>query len=136
MDHSAASQTVLVVEDERSLSTAINKKLQLNGYNTLTASSVDEAIEYMKDRQPINVIWLDHYLFGDKNGIDFVTTVKAHDKWKQIPIYIVSNTASNDKVQSYIKLGVTKYYVKADHRLDEIIADIETYLKFESPAHE
>jgi len=31
-------------------------------------------------------------------------------------------------IKSYIKSGVSKYYVKSDHRLDEIIADITLFL--------
>lgn len=50
-------------------------------------------------------------------------------KWKDVPIFVVSNTASADKVQSYLQLGVNKYYTKADYRLDDIIKDIKTFLK-------
>ena len=118
-------QTALVVEDDLSLAQAINKKLQLSGFDTVTARSVDDALKLMQDQQSIGVIWLDHYLLGDKDGLAFATAVKAHDGWRQIPIYIVSNTASTDKVASYNQLGINHYYVKADHRLDEIIADIK-----------
>jgi hypothetical protein len=38
---------------------------------------------------------------------------------------VVSNTATQEKVQSYISLGVDKYYTKADYRLDAIIEDIK-----------
>jgi DNA-binding response OmpR family regulator len=118
-------QTALVVEDDLSLAQAINKKLQLSGFTTVSARSVDDALKLMQDQQSIGVIWLDHYLLGDKDGLAFATAVKAEDDWRQIPIYIVSNTASTDKVASYHDLGINHYYVKADHRLDEIIADIK-----------
>jgi len=118
--------TALVVEDDLSLASAINKKLQLSGFNTVSARSVDEALVLMDQHQPIGVIWLDHYLLGGKDGLVFTEAVRARDEWKGIPIYIVSNTASNDKVASYNKLGISRYYVKADHRLDEIITDIKT----------
>ncbi len=126
MDTASAQQTALIVEDDRSLARAINKKLQLRGFSTLQARSVDEAIQQMDQQGDVGVIWLDHYLAGNKDGLDFVTAVKAHNAWKGIPIYIVSNTASGDKVQSYKELGITKYYVKAEHRLDEIINDIQS----------
>lgn len=119
------SHTALVVEDDLSLAKAINKKLQLSGFATVTARSVDDALKLMDDTPP-NVIWLDHYLLGNKDGIDFASKVKAHDEWKHIPMYVVSNTASTDKLDLYTKLGVDRYYVKADHRLDEIIADIKS----------
>lgn len=122
-------QTALVIEDDLSLAQAINKKLQLSGFETVTARSVDDALQLMHEKQSIGVIWLDHYLLGDKDGIAFASAVKARDSWKQIPIYIVSNTAGDDKVSSYRQLGIDHYYVKADHRLDEIINDIKTHVQ-------
>lgn len=119
------SQTALVIEDDLSLAGAITKKLQLSGFETVTARSVDDGLKLMQETPAVSFIWLDHYLLGDKDGLAFATAVKTRDDWQHIPIYIVSNTASNDKVILYNKLGVSHYYVKADHRLDEIIADIK-----------
>ena len=58
-----------------------------------------------------------------------MTKIKSQDgKWKKIPIFVVSNTASPAKVQSYILLGISKYYIKAEHRLDEIVSGIKSFL--------
>lgn len=123
----ASVKTVLVVEDERPLATAITKKLQISGFETALATSVKDAVKLLKV-QRIDAIWLDHYLFGDANGIDFVRLIKARDDWRHIPIYAVSNTAGDDKVKAYLKLGINNYYVKSNHRLDEIIAAIQSGL--------
>jgi response regulator of citrate/malate metabolism len=69
------------------------------------------------------------YLPGEKSGLDFVAELKRpKSKWKDLPIFIVSNTASNGNVRSYLRLGVTKYCVKADNRLDQIIKDLTEFL--------
>lgn len=121
------TKTVLVVEDERPLANAITKKLELSGFETALATSVDGAMKLLKAKR-VDAIWLDHYLLGATNGIDFVKLIKAHDTWCRIPVYIVSNTAGDDKVRTYLKLGINKYYVKSNHRLDEIIDAIRTGL--------
>lgn len=122
-------KTILVIEDERPLIEAIKTKLEKNGFAVTTARTVEQALNYMEDIGTIDAIWLDHYLLGKEDGLDFVTKLKSHDgKWKHIPIFVVSNTASPDKVQSYIRLGISKYYVKAEHRLDEIIKEIRSFL--------
>jgi len=118
-------KTVLIVEDEKPLLNAIKIKLENSGFDVVTTRTVDQALSYMEDLSRVDVIWLDHYLLGKGTGLDFVVKVKGNDKWKQIPIFVVSNTASPEKVQSYIKFGVTKYYTKADFRLDQIIADMK-----------
>ena len=120
---------ILIVEDEIPLQNAIRLKLEKGGFQTLTARSVDQAMNHLKDVQDIDVIWLDHYLLGKDNGLDFVVNLKNDKKFKNIPIFVVSNTVSSDKVKNYLSLGVEKYYTKANYRLDQIIKDMSKALK-------
>jgi DNA-binding response OmpR family regulator len=124
MDNELKSKSVLIVEDEKALSNAIDKKFRLNGLKTFLASSVNEAEKLLKKSGGVDVIWLDHYLLGSRDGLDFVRDIKAGTDHKDIPIYLVSNTASDDKVSSYIKIGVEKYYIKSNNRLDDIVGDV------------
>jgi DNA-binding response OmpR family regulator len=119
----------MVVEDEQPLLEAIKIKLNKNNFEVVTARSVNQAMNFLKDIKKIDVIWLDHYLLGKENGLDFVAKVKNNETWKKIPIFVVSNTATADKVKTYLELGVTKYFTKSDYRLDEIINDISKSLE-------
>ena len=143
-------RTILVIEDVRPLLEAIHAKLEKGGFNVIVARSVEEtfdaklrknglavmtvksieqALEYLESLERVDAIWLDHHLLGEENGLDFVKTFKANGgRWNKIPVFVVSNAASPKTIQSYIQSGVSKYYVKSDHRLDEIIADIESFL--------
>ncbi len=121
---------ILVVEDERSLAEAIRIKLENSGFAVTVARTAEQALNYLEDLERIDAIWLDHYLLGKENGLDIVFALKGNDcKWKQIPIFVVSNTATVDKVQSYMQLGVNKYYVKSNYRLDAIIEDLKKALR-------
>ena len=121
--------TILVIEDERPLSEAIKMKLENNGFTVITARTVEQALNYLEDIENIKAIWLDHYLLGKEDGLDLVSKIKQDGaKWKKLPIFVVSNTATPDKIQSYIRLGISKYYVKAEHRLDGIINEIKLFL--------
>lgn len=124
----AGNRTILVVEDERPLQEVIRKKLESTGFNVLSARTIEQATEYMEEVPDVKVIWLDHYLLGGETGIDFVAKVKSHPIWRQVPIFVVSNTASPDNVQSYLQLGVKEFYTKSDFRLDQIIAAIQSAL--------
>lgn len=129
MNNKSIEKTILVIEDELPLSEAIKTKLENNGFAVVTARTVEQALNYLRDLKHIDAIWLDHYLLGKEDGLDFVTKLKAHDgSWNKIPIFVVSNTASPDEVQKYIRLGITKYYVKAEYRLDEMISEIKSSL--------
>lgn len=120
---------ILVIEDEHSLLQVIQRKLELSGFMVITARSVAQALDEISRNPDIKAIWLDHYLFGEENGLDLLAKLKKDDKTKTIPIFVVSNTASPEKVHSYLRLGVEKYYTKSDHALGEIIEDINKVIK-------
>lgn len=113
--------TIMVVEDEELLLQAITKKLKLSDVDVLSCSSGQQAVDYLTnmDRLP-DAVWLDYYL-KDMNGLAFMQALKENEKWADIPVVVVSNSASPDKVTNMLALGVRKYILKADYRLDEII---------------
>lgn len=122
---------VLVIEDERPLIEAIKIKLESGGFEVVTATSPRQGINMLRDISHIDAVWLDHYLSVDESGIDFLTEMKKNDDWKHIPVFAVTNTASAENKYSYLELGVAKYYVKADIRLEDIVNDIREFFKKE-----
>lgn len=122
---SAESETtILLIEDEMPLMRAVQSKLRNSGYEAITARTVDQALGYIKDGISIKAIWLDHFLLGNKTGIDFLGEIKNHKEYKKVPVFVVANTGGPDTQHSYLQLGVAKYYVKSNHRLDEIIQEV------------
>ena len=144
-------KTILVIEDERPLLMAINAGLEKNGFNVISARSVEDAFNadlekddmgavtvrsieqalmYIESLERVDAIWLDHHLLGEENGLDFVKKFKANGgRWSAIPVFVVSNAASPKTIQSYLENGVDKYYVKSNHKLESIIKDIEAVLE-------
>lgn len=123
------TKVILVIEDERPLLEAIKRKLENSGIEAVTARSAEQGIAYLAELEQVDAVWLDHYLLGRESGLDFVMHLKeANSKWRSIPVFVVSNTASDDKVNAYMRLGVEKYYVKSNIRLDQIINSIVSHL--------
>ena len=118
-------RTILVLEDERQLARAVREAFSERGFNPIIVSTVEDGLKELKNLGRVDVIWLDHYLLGSGNGLDFVVELKNNPEWRSIPIFVVSNTASTNNIRSYIQLGVTNYYTKADYDINQIINDIE-----------
>ena len=129
MEPNAQQRTILIVEDDDSLLDAIEHEFTARGFTVLLAKDVDKAMLEVERKQSIHVIWLDHYLLGRANGLDFVARIKNHEQWKKIPIFVVSNNSGPSSIQSYIRLGVNQYYTKADYDLGQIVGDIERTLR-------
>jgi len=116
---------VMVVEDEELLLKAITKKLELNNIGVLPFSGGQQAIDYLNTSEELpDAIWLDYYL-KDINGLEFMHKIKENPKWTNIPVIVVSNSASAEKVDNMLALGAAKYLLKAQYRLDQIIDIIQ-----------
>lgn len=127
---STREKKILVVEDDRSLAMAIRAKLEHRGFAVLSASSVPEALSHLARHGRVDAIWLDHYFKGEKSGLDLVTTLKSDSaEWKNIPVFVVSNTASADTVKSYKRLGIEDFFIKAETRLEHIVSKIQRAMK-------
>ncbi len=118
---SQQSPTIMVVEDETLLLQAITKKLKLSNLDVISCASGQQAIDYLQSLDELpDAVWLDYYL-KDMNGLAFMQSVKENPKWTGIPVVVVSNSASPEKVHNMLALGAKKYILKAEYRLDEII---------------
>lgn len=118
----------MVVEDETLLLQAITKKLKLSNMDVLSCASGQQAVDYLESLDELpDAIWLDYYL-KDMNGLAFMQQLKQNPQWSDIPVLVVSNSASPDKVSNMLALGAKKYILKAEYRLDEIIAMIRDFI--------
>lgn len=146
IEQQTQKKTILVIEDERPLLDVVNTRLTKRGFSVLTARSVDQvfdktldkngigimtatsikqALDHLEKLENIDAIWLDHNLLGKETGVDFVRKLKANGKrWKNIPVFVISNTENEKTIQSYVTLGISKYFVKSNHKLDKIIEEI------------
>ncbi len=122
-------KTVLVIEDEVLLLRAIEQKLIKEGWEVVGARKGQQAFDYLENMKELpSVIWLDYYL-PDMTGLDFVVKLKKQPRLAQIPILVVSNSASEEKVKNMLALGVKKYLLKAEYRLSELIKIMEEVIK-------
>jgi two-component system, chemotaxis family, chemotaxis protein CheY len=130
---SKQSPTIMVVEDENLLLQAITKKLKLSNMDVLSCSSGQQALDYLDNIEELpDAVWLDYYL-KDMNGLAFMQKLKENPKWENIPVLVVSNSASPDKVNTMLGLGAKKYILKAEYRLDQIIELIGEFINDSEP---
>lgn len=119
----------MVVEDEELLLQAITKKLELTNIEVLSCAGGQQALDYLASVAEMpDAIWLDYYL-KDMNGLAFMEKLKDNPKWANIPVVVVSNSASPEKVHNMLGLGAKKYVLKAEYRLDEIIKIVKGFIE-------
>lgn len=113
---------ILVVEDEEALQDAIKMKLSSSGYSILSATSGEKALEILETNKP-DLVWLDLLLPG-MGGFQFLERVRKDEKHRNLPVMIVSVSASPEKIQQAFQLNVIDYVIKSQYRLEDIVKKI------------
>lgn len=105
-------KTVLVVDDSRIMRNIVK--------NTFTAMNIPcqfieagngkEALARLEE-QEVHLILLD-WNMPELSGLDFLKTVRAQDKYKSLPIIMVTSEAARYNVIEALKNGATDYIIK------------------------
>ena len=103
-------RSVLVVDDSNTNIVLLEKLFEKNGYRVFSALSALEGIDEMNSHPP-DIIYLDLLMPG-VDGLEFVRMVKKNDKWKHIPVVILSAVTDSEVIRQSLELGVTEYITK------------------------
>ena len=98
---------ILIVEDEKSISSFIKAILSSNGYDVISAATGGEACSMISSHCP-DLVVLDLGL-PDMDGMDIIQSVRS---WTQLPIIVVSaRSFEQDKVRA-LDMGADDYITK------------------------
>ena len=114
---------ILFIEDESALQKAVSDTLTEHGYEVVQALDGEIGIRLAHDKQP-DLILLDLVL-PKKNGFEVLTEIKKDPSIQNIPVIILTNLEGTEEVEKAVALGATKFLIKANYSLDEILKKIE-----------
>lgn len=113
-------KAILVVEDDKLLGQAISQTLKAAGYSVFWARKGSEAFEALT-AQEVGFIYLDIMLPGGMDGYEILRRLKADEKYKSIPVVILSNLGQMNEIDRAMQLGAVDYVVKANIDLDKLV---------------
>ncbi len=119
--------TILVVEDEKPLSSILGRALKKADYTVVFAYDGEEAIEKAKTMSP-DLILLD-LILPKVNGFKVLEQIKKDPDVSHIPVIVLSNLGDDKDIKDSLRLGAVDYYVKAQHPLLEIVEIVTKFLK-------
>lgn len=124
---------ILVIDDHDSARNLLKRRLSIYGYEVLPAGDPDRAI-HLLSTHPVDVIFLNMFLHGEST-YDFLKSLKEDEKYKNIPIIMVSTDSDMELVVRCIEAGAEDYMVKPLNqtllraRLSNCVARKEAYDK-------
>jgi DNA-binding response OmpR family regulator len=120
------AKTVLIVEDEMSMQRALKSRLEGAGYDVRTAADGEKAMATMAEKLP-DLVLLD-LIMPKIDGITVLRQMKADEGLKNVPVVILTNLSSGDKVAEAMQLGTFDFLVKANYSLDDVLKKVRERL--------
>jgi DNA-binding response OmpR family regulator len=109
---------VLIVENEIAYQKILKDTLEKEKFEVILASDVKQGMADVNNDRP-DVILLDIMLPGDMNGFDFLERLKANENTQKIPVIVITNLASEEKVAK--EIGASYYFTKSETTIEQII---------------
>lgn len=123
---SSRKKVVLVVEDDAFLVTAYQIKFEKENAEVWVASDGDAAMKFL-EKDPPNVVLLDLMLPG-QNGFEVLEAIRKDEKWKDVPVLILTNLGQPTDVERGRALKATDYIIKANTKIEDIVEKVKRYL--------
>jgi len=115
---------ILIVEDEKPLSHALDLKLQHEGFATTVAHNGQECLQHVEN-DSYDVVLLD-IMMPVMDG--FQVLEELNKKPNKPVVFVLSNLSQREDETRALKLGARKYFVKSDTPLAVIVEEIKTAL--------
>ena len=113
MRPSAASQSVLLVDDSAFFRNMLAPVLKAAGYRVRVAPNAEEGLAALRSGQLFDVVLTDIEM-PDMNGFEFAEVIRADQNLNQMPIIAVSSVISPAAVERGRQAGFHDYVAKFD----------------------
>lgn len=117
--------TLLVVEDEKAIASALSLKLKKEGFNVLCAYDGLEALECMR-KEKINLVLLD-LIIPKVDGFGVLAGMKKEGI--KLPTIVSSNLSQKEDIEKALSLGAIDYFIKSDTSITEVVNHVKNALK-------
>jgi len=116
---------VLVVDDDQDLLKMMKMRLEVEGYDFMSASDGLEMLNLLKKKRP-DVILLDVMLPG-MDGYTALREVRGEDQFRDIPVIILS-AKEKKKVGDLFKLEGVSFFVEKPFETQDLLQKIRSVL--------
>ncbi len=126
------SAKIILVEDDDDLREMYKRKLEMEGYKTITAKDGISALNLIGSEKP-DLILLD-ILIPKKDGFEVLQCIRnsKDDGLRSLPVIIISNLSSEEDRCEAEKIGISGYLIKSTTTLEKFVETIKMALDIQN----
>lgn len=118
----SSNNLIMVVEDDVVVREVIVSLLKQSNLRVFQAENGKVALDHLEDKKP-NLILLD-LVMPIMDGFEFLANLRSQDKWRSIPVVVLTSTKLSVYDQAYLSRHVDKVYQKQDYVQEDILQHI------------
>ncbi|MVM32482.1 response regulator [Spirosoma sp. HMF4905] len=126
MSQVLAHKTVLVVDDDVRNIFSLSKALEQFEMSVITALDGQEALQQLDENPGIDVVLLD-MMMPQMDGYETARKIRAHDRWKPLPVIAVTAKAMSGDREKCIQAGASDYITKPVD-IDQLVSLLRVWL--------
>jgi len=112
MEEGKETKDILVVDDSVLVRLMVKDILGGEGYNVVAAATSEEAVRKIKSRKELFDLIIVDINLPDQNGFEFIRNLKSEEKYRHIPVIILSIDATVPSIRRAVEAGAVDYLVK------------------------
>lgn len=117
---------ILVADDDPTVLQSVSWVLREQGYEVATAQGGAQLFDQLTAQAP-DLLLLD-VIMPDSDGYDLLTRLKSDERWRDIPVLMVSSQSPEDATEKTLGLGAADY-IKKPFKPRELIARVQVQLR-------
>ena len=118
---------ILIIEDDQNLLSNYQTELELRKFSVVSVIDGGKSVAAVEKENP-DLILLD-IMLPNKNGIDILEEVRNNDKFKTLPVIMLTNYGDEENIRRSLELGALDYLKKYNVTPSDVGQRIEQVLK-------
>ena len=112
MEERKDSKNILVIDDSVLIRLMAKNILEAEGYNVEAAATAEEAMLKVKNRKELFDLVIVDINLPNQNGFEFIRKLKSEEKYRDIPVMILSADATAPSIRQAVEAGAVEYLIK------------------------
>lgn len=120
----SSKKTVLVVDDDRFYGNICKVKLTKEGYNVIVMTNGSWALKTLSEKK-VDLMLLD-LVMPEMDGFETLKALKSDEKYKNIPVIVLSNLGQPEDLKKAIQLGADDYMIKTIIPIQKMVEKVRS----------
>lgn len=118
---------IMIVEDDMFIRDIYKVRFEQEDFEVIMAENGIAAIEKLEQGLEPKIILLDIMMPG-MDGVQVLQKIKNDDRWRNLPIIMLTNISEKEKVNEAMELGVKDYLIKSHFTPSEVVQKVNALL--------